>query len=186
MFTNGLDNVLMHKWLARTPATYCAQASHVRPGKYRWQKTFTASQLRAMARERHPEIGRLQKLEVTERGRGGTVIALRLTGDRGEATLVQELNIRQFLQNLNSGSFVIRTATDASGSLESATFFGGGWGHGVGMCQMGAIGRAEHGHTHEQILRHYYNGATLGRIYESPFPSSELEGLPIASDVSPR
>jgi SpoIID/LytB domain protein len=66
---------------------------------------------------------------------------------------------------LNSSMFEIATERDREGRLLAWTFRGGGWGHGVGMCQTGAIGRAEAGQDHRQILWHYFNGAKVARIY---------------------
>jgi SpoIID/LytB domain protein len=73
--------------------------------------------------------------------------------------------VRRLFSNLNSGMFVLDVKKDDDGFVESLTFTGGGWGHGVGMCQMGAIGRAEAGHSFSRILGHYYGGAVVERIY---------------------
>ena len=70
-----------------------------------------------------------------------------------------ELPIRRLLRNLNSGMFVIER------SGEDWVFAGGGWGHGSGMCQMGAIGRARAGAGYRNILGWYYSGAAPVRIY---------------------
>jgi peptidoglycan hydrolase-like amidase len=61
------------------------------------------------------------------------------------------------------------------------TFHGGGWGHGVGMCQMGAIGRAERGQGHREILGHYYGGARTVRLY----PSGGRQQAEVTADKSP-
>ncbi len=78
----------------------------------------------------------------------------------------RELPVRRLFGNLNSGLFVLDVERDPKGRLTALRFTGGGWGHGVGMCQMGAIGRAEHGHDFGRILDHYYSGARVERIYE--------------------
>jgi stage II sporulation protein D len=59
---------------------------------------------------------------------------------------------------------VIDRETDAKGAVERFVFTGKGWGHGVGLCQVGAFGMAQAGATYEQILRHYYSGISLGRV----------------------
>ncbi|MDP1921999.1 MAG: hypothetical protein Q8L14_37505, partial [Myxococcales bacterium] len=59
----------------------------------------------------------------------------------------------------------VKVERDPKGRPTGWTFAGGGWGHGVGMCQTGAIGRAEAGQTYQQILEHYFGGATVSRVY---------------------
>ena len=93
------------------------------------------------------------------RGVSGRARALRIAGGRATARVYGELPIRKLFRNLNSGMFVIER--DKAGW----TFAGGGWGHGSGMCQTGAIGRAERGASYRDILKWYYSGATPVRIY---------------------
>jgi SpoIID/LytB domain protein len=67
---------------------------------------------------------------------------------------------------LNSAMFELKIERHAKGRPVTWVFTGGGWGHGVGMCQVGAIGRAEAGQNYREILNHYFNGAAPARIYE--------------------
>jgi len=120
----------------------------------------------------------LNHLETIARGKGGRIESLRLIGDKGEATVLHELNIRRLFGNLNSGAFIIDEVRDDKGKLVSVTFTGGGWGHGVGMCQVGAVGRAEAGHDYRRIVAHYYNGATIERLYGEPAPGPEISAAP--------
>jgi SpoIID/LytB domain protein len=96
---------------------------------------------------------------VEGRGVSGRARALKVTGSRASARIHGELAIRRLFRNLNSGMFVVEKA--GAGWL----FTGGGWGHGSGMCQTGAIGRAERGATYREILDWYYSGAAPVRIY---------------------
>jgi SpoIID/LytB domain protein len=75
------------------------------------------------------------------------------------------LPIRTLLGGLKSGLFVIDVDRDRAGKPRRFRFRGGGYGHGVGMCQVGAIGRAEAGQDHRTILGHYYGGALVRRVY---------------------
>ncbi len=152
-------------WLTGTPTAYCAKASKVRPEKLRWRTRLPAAELQTLVGAAYPKLGPVTRLEVEERGRGGRVISLAVHGEGGTATVVHELPIRQLFGNLNSGAFVIDEERDAAGKLVAVTFIGGGWGHGVGMCQLGAIGRAEAGQSYREILAHYYNGAITDRLY---------------------
>jgi stage II sporulation protein D len=65
---------------------------------------------------------------------------------------------------------VIERETDATGAVERFVFTGKGWGHGVGLCQVGAYGMAQGGSSYEEILRHYYTGISLGTITDDPAP----------------
>jgi SpoIID/LytB domain protein len=78
---------------------------------------------------------------------------------------MKELSIRRLFGNLKSSCFIVDLKKDADGFIVSATFQGAGWGHGVGMCQTGAQSMAYKGKTFEEILRHYFPGAQLKKLY---------------------
>jgi len=164
-FTDGIPPTALRGWLESLPATFCSKSTKTRAEKFRWQKTLTAADLRGRLGSRYAWIGVLERIEVEERGRGGRVISLALIGNAASATVIHELPIRRLFGNLNSGAFVLDHERTRDGKLVSVTFTGGGWGHGVGMCQLGAIGRAEAGHSYTDILKHYYNGAAPARLY---------------------
>jgi stage II sporulation protein D len=158
----------MEAWVAAQPEAYCAKASKARADKFRWSRTFGAAELDKLLDKDYGHLGHLRDLQVEARGAGGRVISLRLVGARGSASVLHELPIRQLFGNLNSGAFVIDIKRDSAGSITEATFHGAGWGHGVGMCQVGAVGRAEAGQSYQQILAHYYNGAQIEHLYPPP------------------
>ena len=83
----------------------------------------------------------------------------------GTVVVQRELPIRKLFGNLRSAQFVLDTEAGANGRPGVWIFTGGGWGHGVGMCQLGAIGMSEHGHDYRQILSHYYGGAKTFKLY---------------------
>jgi SpoIID/LytB domain protein len=165
LYTGALDDALMKHWVNTVPESYCAKASSLRPQKLRWTRTFETAALQERLSRAYPSVGKLQDVRVLERGNGGRVISLELKGDSGRTTVLRELPIRKLFDNLNSGAFVIDQERDSTGSLLRLTFKGGGWGHGVGMCQQGAIGRAEAGHAYARILGHYFSGATTKQLY---------------------
>ena len=163
-FADGLVPKNVRLWMEAYPPTYCGRASFVRPEKYRWKRKLLKKQLDAIAARL--ETGPLKRVEILGRGPGGRVTGVRLHGQTQTKEILRELPVRRLFSMLNSGSFVMEAKKDPeTGTLLSLTFVGAGWGHGVGMCQMGAIGRAERGHTFRQILRHYYSGAVVERIY---------------------
>jgi SpoIID/LytB domain protein len=108
----------------------------------------------------------VRAITVRERGVSGRAKSLSLRGNKGTHDIQGELAIRRFFGMLNSSMFLVSAERDKKGEAVAWQFEGGGWGHGVGLCQMGAIGRAEAGQSHEDILRHYFNGATVQPLYE--------------------
>jgi len=138
----------------------CRTATFARAEKFRWERRFGREELEATLRPMG--VGSIVSLRAEGRGSSGRATRLVVEGTAGTREVTGELAIRRLLKNLNSSLFVI----EPEGSPPTAwTFRGGGWGHGVGMCQMGAIGRAERGHDHRAILRHYYSGAETVRLY---------------------
>lgn len=162
-FKEGLGDTNLRSFLESYPPTECARSSFAKPEKYRWKKKLGVEQANKLVRALG--IGRLVDVEVLGREPGGRVTGLRLTGSDGSADVLRELPVRRLFGNLNSGLFVLDVEKGAKGELVSLTFTGGGWGHGVGMCQIGAIGRAERGQSFRQILGHYYNGAIVEQLY---------------------
>ncbi|MBI5508144.1 MAG: SpoIID/LytB domain-containing protein [Deltaproteobacteria bacterium] len=166
-FAHGITAANLDTWLRTRPASFCGKASKANPDKLRWRKIVSAAELATLLADLSVKLGALTHLEVVDRGPGGRVKSLRLIGDKGEVTVLHELNIRRLFGNLNSGVFRVDEERDRANKLAAVTFVGGGWGHGVGMCQVGAVGRAEAGHAYRQILGYYYNGAVVARLYDT-------------------
>jgi stage II sporulation protein D len=133
-------------------------------GRYRWERRFSAGELDALLAPLG--VGSVRALRVVERGVSGRGVLLAVSGDQGASEVRGELNIRRTLGMLNSSLFVVSTERDEQGTPTAWILRGGGWGHGVGLCQTGAIGRADAGHDYRAILRHYFNGAEVTKIYE--------------------
>lgn len=145
-------------------STFCGRSSFNQKGDaYRWQRSFSASKLNELLKSL--EIGDLRDLVVAERGPGGRVQRLRISGTKGEKIIRRELPVRRLFANLRSGLFVIEKIKGAQGEIKNVIFQGAGFGHGSGMCQQGAIGMAEADHDYRAILKHYYNGATVKRVF---------------------
>jgi stage II sporulation protein D len=141
----------------------CKLSTFARPNKFRWEKHFTAAQVNAFTESLG--IGPVQAMTFSERGVSGRARVLTISGEQGATQIRGELNIRKLFGMLNSSTAVVEPTRDAEGRVTGWVFRGGGWGHGVGMCQTGAIGRAEAGQRYRDILRHYYNGAEVAPIY---------------------
>lgn len=161
IFREGIGDALLRRWLNADVPSYCRTASLARPSKYRWSRSFTQAEVDAIAAPYG--VGRVTALEVEGRGISGRAKSLVIRGTKGEAKVHTELSIRRLFRMLESGMFVIDT--EGEGADRRWHFRGGGWGHGAGMCQTGAIGRAEQGATYREILGHYFNGAVVTRMY---------------------
>jgi len=157
-FREGIGEALVSRFIHLDPVPcYCAESGFAKPDKVRWRRAFTQQELDEICGPLG--VGTVTGLAVEGRGVSGRARALRIAGSRATARVYGELPIRRLLKNLNSGMFVI----ERSGS--DWVFAGGGWGHGSGMCQTGAIGRAKAGAGYRQILGWYYSGAAPVRIY---------------------
>ncbi len=148
---------------AELPAA-CAKGRFAQAGRYRWERRFSAAELDALLAPLG--LGAIRAMQVVERGVSGRALLLSLSGEHGATELRGELTIRRALGMLNSSLFVVSSERDAQGTPTAWILRGGGWGHGVGMCQTGAIGRADAGEDYRAILRYYFNGADVVKIYE--------------------
>jgi len=152
------------RFLAFDLPAACRRGRFAQPTRYRWEKRFSAQQLDALVEPLG--VGSVRHLQPLERGASGRVRLLLVSGSRAATELRGELTIRRQFGMLNSALFTVTEERDARGNPVAFVFRGGGWGHGVGLCQTGAIGRAESGQDYRAILRHYFNGAEVARIYE--------------------
>lgn len=112
-------------------------------------------------------IGDLKKIEIMERGYSGRIIKMKFTGEKDSLLLDSELSIRKVLNPpLKSSNFIIDNYSLSNYELpDTLILLGAGWGHGVGLCQSGAIGRAYSGQNYEKILLHYYPNTKIKKIY---------------------
>ncbi|MFN0248570.1 MAG: SpoIID/LytB domain-containing protein [Kofleriaceae bacterium] len=145
-------------FLAHDHDAWCSKAKHGQKS-FRWTERKTVEELTARLAIDFPEIGRVKSLVPKKRGVSGRIGVLAIKGDKGSIDLAGDLKIRRTLGGLKSTLFTVAREGDAF------VFQGAGFGHGVGMCQMGAIGMANAGRSHEKILGHYYRGTHLHRLY---------------------
>jgi stage II sporulation protein D len=126
---------------------------------FRWTTSVRAADLSARLAIDYPEIGRVKSLEPKKRGVSGRIGVIAIRGDKGSVEIAGDLKIRRALGGLKSTLFTVKRDGD------TFVFEGAGFGHGVGMCQMGAIGMASAGRSHDKILGHYYRGTHVHRLY---------------------
>jgi SpoIID/LytB domain protein len=129
---------------------------------------YTSEELEGILKEKSGiDFGKLRRLEVLTRGPSGRVSRLRIEGSLRTVTVGKELEIRRWLSptHLLSSAFVITAGLNEDGTISRFIFDGGGWGHGVGLCQIGAASMAARGFKAEEILAHYFPGAVLQKLY---------------------
>jgi stage II sporulation protein D len=132
-----------------------------------WQETKSKDELLTRLRRYIPNIGRIKELNVRSRGDSGRIQELEVHSDQGEMVL-KGLQVRWGL-GVRENLFTFLPVVDQQ-EIVSVHFFGRGWGHGVGMSQVGAFGLALEGKTAEEILLLYYAGVTLSRLDELKRP----------------
>jgi len=133
---------------------------------YRWEVRMTPDEV-ARAIARYGAVGTVRDVKPLRLGVSGRVVEAALVGSEGELTL-KGLQVRWGL-GLRENLFVIDRERGPDGAVSRFIFTGKGWGHGVGLCQVGASGMAEQGATYEQILRHYYRGMRITNAAGSGF-----------------
>ncbi len=136
---------------------------------YRWQVHYTQAELAALIKERSGiDFGDILDLQPVERGTSGRLCKLRIVGSKQTLMIGKELEIRRTLSSshLFSSAFVVDKTYKAGSKLpDTFTLTGAGWGHGVGLCQIGAAVMGEKGYAYEDILKHYYQGTTIENAY---------------------
>ncbi len=133
---------------------------------FRWKVTYRQDELSALIRERTGiDFGTVTSLEPLTRGTSGRITRLRITGDKKSIVIGKELEIRKALSksHLYSSAFYVEKAEDQGAPL--FVLHGAGWGHGVGLCQIGAAVMGASGYTYRQILFHYFVGAEIKKLY---------------------
>ena len=157
-FSGGVSEALIERFLEHPGPAFCGDSSQQGGSdRFRWTVTRSAADLERLLGPLR--LGRLTEISVLERGISGRARAVRLVGSSRTETVKGELRIRQTFGNLRSSMFAVKLEGGA------ATFRGGGFGHGVGLCQTGSIGMAEAGKSYKEILGHYYQGSVLRKLW---------------------
>jgi peptidoglycan hydrolase-like amidase len=169
-----------HAWILSRPPAYCNTddarlLARILPDFdretadfFRWEVRYTREALEDLLKKKSAmDFGTLHDLVPLERGPSGRIIRLKIIGSKQAVVVGKELEIRRWLSesHLYSSAFVVSAVRDASGTPLSFTLNGAGWGHGVGLCQIGAAVMADRGFSSEDILHHYFPAAALQRLY---------------------
>lgn len=135
---------------------------------YRWKEEYTQKELSELILKRSGvDYGNIIDLIPVERGTSARLIKLKIVGTKRTMTIGKELEIRRTLSpsHLYSSAFVVEKEGDENGVPAKFTLYGAGWGHGVGLCQIGAAVMGEQGYKYKEILLHYFVGAAIERRY---------------------
>ena len=168
------------RWILSCPDVYCHTVDRNLLGRilpsfdqetadfFRWQVSYAREELEAILRTKSGiDFGELRAIVPIERGPSGRIRLLRVEGSKAAMTVGKELEIRRWLSpsHLYSSAFIVCATRSPSGEPTRFTLIGAGWGHGVGLCQIGAAVMADKGFASEEILRHYFRGAALVKRY---------------------
>ena len=136
---------------------------------YRWEVTYTQEEISKLVKERSGmDYGNIVDLEPIARGTSGRLYKLKIVGTNKTLTIGKELEIRRTLSpsHLYSSAFVVEKGeNDANGLPSTFTLKGAGWGHGVGLCQIGAAVMGAKGYNYKEILLHYFVDAEIKELY---------------------
>ncbi|MBQ2225573.1 MAG: SpoIID/LytB domain-containing protein [Prevotella sp.] len=169
------------KWIRESPASYCNtndksiltqvlnDYDQETSDFYRWKVNYSQQELRTLIEDKTKmSFGDILDLVPLERGKSGRIWRLKIVGSKASFTIGKELEIRRVLSasHLYSSAFVVdKYDTDAHGVPQRFELIGAGWGHGVGLCQIGAAVMGAKGYKYDEILLHYYRGAEIKKIY---------------------
>jgi len=163
------------KWVNSSPKVNCNVKEYGAPKfvsystKYfRWEQSYSRPELEGIIRQKTGhDVGSLIDIVPMQRGVSGRLIEVKILGTLDSFTVRKELNIRRAFSKsaLYSACFVVEKSGGSDGLADEFVFKGAGWGHGVGMCQVGAAMMAFNHKKAAHILRHFYRGAKVDKFY---------------------
>ena len=176
------DEATAEQWIRTSPTAFCNTTDkkilaevlndydRETPDFYRWRVEYTQEELAALIKEKtKDDFGRIVNLVPLQRGKSGRICRLKIEGTKKSLTIGKELEIRRTLSqtHLYSSAFVVdREMSEGDNTPKRFILTGAGWGHGVGLCQIGAAMMSNKGYDYDDILLHYYRGAEIKKLYE--------------------
>ncbi|WP_321478990.1 SpoIID/LytB domain-containing protein [uncultured Bacteroides sp.] len=169
------------KWIRTTPEAFCNTENQKILSQvlnnydqetndfYRWKVSYNQKELAELILKRSGiDYGQIIDLIPVSRGTSGRLVKLKIIGSKRTLIIGKELEIRRTLStsHLYSSAFVVDKSEIKDGIPQTFTIIGAGWGHGVGLCQIGAAVMGEEGYAYDEILLHYYIGAQIERLYK--------------------
>ncbi len=181
---SGLDLSIeenAQNWIRQLPESFCKTSDNEvlkqvlnnydqeTTDYYRWKLRYTQHEITELiCRKSGIEFGQIIDLVPLKRGKSGRIINLKIIGTKKTIVVGKELEIRKWLSNthLYSSAFVVDKFEITNLIPQYFTLIGAGWGHGVGLCQIGAAVMGEKGYTYKEILSHYYKETNLKTLYK--------------------
>ena len=175
------DEKTAQDWILSSPEAFCNTKDAAVLGQvlnnydqetqdfYRWTVDFTQSELAELIRRKSGlEFGEIIDLQPLERGKSGRITRLKIVGTKFTRIIGKELEIRRTLSesHLYSSAFVVERSEVVNNVPQHFHLVGAGWGHGVGLCQIGAAVMGEKGYQYDEILHHYYQNAAIEAQYK--------------------
>ena len=169
------------KWIRNTPPAFCntsdkkilAQVLNNYDQEttdfYRWKVEYNQREISELIKRKSGiDFGKIIDLIPVKRGESGRLIELKIVGTKQTIIVGKELEIRKWLSDshLYSSAFVVDKYDIVEEIPQKFVLTGAGWGHGVGLCQIGAAVMGEKGYKYDEILLHYFKNAELKYIYE--------------------
>ncbi|MGZ2370605.1 SpoIID/LytB domain-containing protein [Ancylomarina sp. YFZ004] len=170
------NEVNAENWIHSSPDVFCNNSDKAilsqvlndydmeTPDFFRWEVRYTQDELSELVnRKTEKDFGRISDLIPIERGLSGRIIKLKIIGEKLTFTIGKELEIRKALSesHLYSSNFILEKENNSTNFVLK----GAGWGHGAGLCQIGAAVMGAKGYSHKEILLHYFKGAELEKKY---------------------
>ena len=176
------DEATAERWIRSNPPAFCNTTDKKILSQvlndydqetadfYRWKVTYSQEKLQQLFEEKlKMNFGAILDMKAVERGKSGRISKLQIIGTEKTFTIGKELEIRRALSDthLYSSAFVVdKYDKDEQGVPQRFEIIGAGWGHGVGLCQIGAAVMGEQGYDYNDILLHYYQGAEIKQLYK--------------------
>ncbi len=136
---------------------------------FRWEVSYSQDEIASLIREKSGiDFGEILDMLPVERGESGRLVRLKIVGVKREMIVGKELEIRRWLSptHLYSSAFIVQRQGLKGGVPDAFRLQGAGWGHGVGLCQIGAAVMAHRAYSHEEILKHYFIDTVIKKLYE--------------------
>ena len=175
------DEAVARQWILSSPDAFCNTTDQKVLSQvlndfdqettdfYRWSQTYSQAEVKQLLEEKlEVQFGDIIDLVPLERGKSGRIYRLKIVGKERTLIIGKELEIRRALSksHLYSSAFIVEKADIKDGVPQKFIIKGAGWGHGVGLCQIGAAMMGKQGYRYEEILLHYYKGAEITKAYE--------------------
>ena len=175
------DETVARQWILSSPDAFCNTTDQKVLSQvlndfdqetkdfYRWSQTYSQAEVKQLLEEKlEVQFGDIIDLIPLSRGKSGRIYRLKIVGKERTLIIGKELEIRRALSksHLYSSAFIVEKADIKDGVPQKFIIKGAGWGHGVGLCQIGAAMMGKQGYRYEEILLHYYKGAEITKAYQ--------------------